>query len=177
MSAGGDAATRAGHLLEALAARALDVLPALGAVAADVRSAWPDAAGREWAEHAERVRRALQVDLDAALAAARVAHALARAAGDPAEDQGVEDRGRGGEGGPASRGSPEGHATQDRPSAPPQATGGPAGGLGDGPSPGARARSTGRERAATDGPRLGGTAADRTDDETGMRIATLDGPG
>ena len=115
-----DAASRAAHLLGGIAARLEEALPELARVADEVGRAWPDRLGREWAERASLVHRALLRDLDAVLAGLRAAQALQ----------------------------------------------GP-----DTPRGASRAADRGP------GPRLGDTGADRSDDERGMRIATLGEPG
>ncbi len=150
-----DAALRAGQLLGAVVARVQDVLPVLDTILDEVRQAWPDAAGRVWADRADLVRRGLLRDLDDAVAAARAAETLART--DPPAGSHVTD------GGPYGRS----HGPADGGAEPGPTPGGPAAG----------ARSAGGRAGRSTGPRLGDTAADRTDDEQGMRIATLGEPG
>jgi hypothetical protein len=82
-----DALRVAGHLADALAARVQDVLARLQHVEREAAGAWPDVAGRAWAERASLVRRALERDLDAAAVAGGTARALLDALGpaDPAD--------------------------------------------------------------------------------------------
>ncbi|QJY46513.1 hypothetical protein [Pseudonocardia broussonetiae] len=72
-----EALAAAAGVLAVAAARMQDALPALGRLIADVEGDWLDDAGRAWAERAGLVRRALDRELDAALAAARVVAAAA----------------------------------------------------------------------------------------------------
>ncbi len=84
MTRADDALRAAGHLADALAVRAQDALARLRDVEREVAGAWPDAAGRAWAERASLVRRALERDLDAAAAAGGAVRALLDGLG-PAE--------------------------------------------------------------------------------------------
>lgn len=131
-----------------------EVLPALGRVIADVEQDWRDAAGRIWVDRAVELRRTLDRELDAVLAAGRVvASVLERLAeeavpgpdGDPAPRR--DGSAVGGDGAPRSGGAV------------------PGAGISSGASTGTRG-----------GPRLGGTGAQRVDEERGMRIAELGEP-
>lgn len=59
------------ELLAVASSRLVDALPATGRIIADVQADWDDVRGREWVERAQLVRRALERELDATLAAAR----------------------------------------------------------------------------------------------------------
>ncbi|MBW0093487.1 hypothetical protein I4I77_28305, partial [Pseudonocardia sp. KRD-188] len=63
-----DALVAAAGVLAVAAARMEHALPALGRLIADVGDDWLDDAGRAWAERAGLARRALDRELDAALA-------------------------------------------------------------------------------------------------------------
>lgn len=129
-----DALAAAAGVLAVAAARMQHALPALGRLIADVEDDWLDDAGRAWAERAGLVRRALDRELDAALAAARIVAAAAE---------------RLASGGPISDGPPSGGpVTASDTGGPPSVRGGA-------------------------GPRLGGTAARRIDEERGMSVARL----
>lgn len=145
MNGAADPLQAAAHLAAALVARVQDVLPRLRDVERGVAEAWRDPGGRAWAERSSLVRRALERDLDAALAAERAARNLLDALV-PGRDTPV---------GAASVGTEPGRDVT-----------GPAAGGGRG-----SALRVDRDRGA----RLGGTDADRTDDERGMRLGTLDG--
>lgn len=129
-----DALAAAAGVLAVAAARMQHALPALGRLIADVEDDWLDDAGRAWAERAGLVRRALDRELDAALAAVRI---VAAAAERWVADGAVT--GRPGAGGPVTASD----------------TGGPPSGRGG------------------VGPRLGGTAARRVEEERGMSVARL----
>jgi hypothetical protein len=60
-----------GEVLAGTVDRLVDALAATGRIGADVERDWLDERGREWAERAALVRRALMRELDATLAAAR----------------------------------------------------------------------------------------------------------
>lgn len=163
--------TTAGVLAVA-AGRIEEALPALGRVVADVQQDWLDAAGRAWVDRAVALRRTLDRELDAALAAGRlVASLVERLAeeavrgpdGDPAPQAADGGRPRAiGDTGPWSAGDPRPRVAED--------TAARTGGV----APGTGWSGTGTRRGA--GPRLGGTDAQRVDEERGMRIAELDGP-
>lgn len=138
---GEEALAAAAGVLAVAAARMQDALPALGRLFADVEGDWLDDAGRAWAERAALVRRALDRELDAALAAARVVAAAA--------ERLVAD----------ADGSVTGGPVPDGPVA-----GGPATASDTGVPLPARAGA---------GPRLGGTAARRVEEERGMSVARL----
>lgn len=72
-----DALAAAAGVLAVATARMQHALPALGRLIADVEDDWLDDAGRAWAERAGLVRRALDREFDAALAAARIVAAAA----------------------------------------------------------------------------------------------------
>jgi hypothetical protein len=61
-----------GGVLAVTAGRIEEALPALGRVTADVEQDWRDAAGRAWVDRAVQLRRTLDRELDAVLAAGRV---------------------------------------------------------------------------------------------------------
>lgn len=135
-------------LLAVVVGRIEEALPALGRVIADVEQDWLDAAGRAWVDRAVQLHRTLDRELDGALAAGRLVAGLV-------ERVAEEAAGRRPGGDPAGL--------------PPRADGHPVGDEGAGvPRPSASARPA-------VGPRLGGTDAQRVDEERGMRIAQLDG--
>ncbi|GAA3245612.1 hypothetical protein GCM10017691_52850 [Pseudonocardia petroleophila] len=163
-----DALLTAAGLLAVTGARLRDALPALRRVVADVESDWLDDAGRAWAERAGLVQRALDREVDAALAAGRLVVAALERLATPVDGAGAVDpaagpgpvAGRPGEGPPP--GEPGGGGTRaDGADATASVGGGPAG-------------------SRPGGPRLAGTDARRVDDERGMSIARLSddaGPG
>lgn len=67
-----DALVEVADLLGIVVARLRDAVPAVGRVVVDVERDWLDERGREWVERAVIVRRALDADLDGALATLRV---------------------------------------------------------------------------------------------------------
>lgn len=71
-----DAVDQAVRVLGGIAARLHEALPELARIADDVGRAWPDGLGREWAERASLLHRALVRELDTALAGLRAAQAL-----------------------------------------------------------------------------------------------------
>jgi hypothetical protein len=123
-----------------------EALPAFGRVIADVEQDWLDATGRAWVDRAVQLRREMDRELDAALAAGRLAASvvdrLAEEAVRRADGHGVD--------------TPE--------------TGGDRAGW---PETGVARSGSGPARGG--GPRLGGTDAQRVDEERGMRVAELDG--
>ncbi|MDN5930623.1 MAG: hypothetical protein L0I24_06120 [Pseudonocardia sp.] len=137
--------TAAGMLAVAVD-RIEEALPALGRVIADVEQDWLDAAGRAWVDRAVQLHRTLDRELDGALAAGRLVAALGERVAEEAAGRRYA--------------SPEDG----------RAVGAEDGAAGPGGPPGA---GVPRPRAA--GPRLGGTDAQRVDEERGMRIAQLDG--
>lgn len=67
-----DVRTSAANLLDVVAGRLADAVPALARIAADVERDWPDAQGRLWGERAALVRGVLVRELDAVLDLARL---------------------------------------------------------------------------------------------------------
>lgn len=195
-----DALGATGGVLAVTAGRIEEALPALGRVTADVEQDWRDAAGRAWVDRAVQLRRTLDRELDAVLAAGRVVAEVVerlaeeavrgpdgdpalRAAGDAAPQAGGGQAGGGPSGGGSAGGGSAGGGSAGGGSAGGGSAGGGSAVGGDsaartgGAAPGAGTSwpgaSTGTRRGG--GPRLGGTDAQRVDEERGMRIAELDG--